>query len=85
MMEEFQGIQNRYEGRMEEAQVIGSDAREARRGQRSHILLEHQVLLEAGESEKEFVRSQMHSELQSHLVSCRRSSHDREFQQQRER
>ena len=57
MMQDLQGIQNRYEGRMEEherrvAQVIGSEARDALRGQRSHMLHEHQVLLWAGETEK---------------------------------
>ena len=46
MMQELQGLQNRYEGRMEEnerrvAQVIGSEARDALRGQRSHMLHEH--------------------------------------------
>ena len=51
MMQEYQGIRNRYEGRMEEnerrvAQVIGSDARDALRGQRSHLLHEHHVLLQ---------------------------------------
>ena len=53
----FKGIQNRFEGRMEEngrtvAQVIGSEARDAARGQRSHVLHEHQVLLQAGERKK---------------------------------
>ena len=57
MLQEFQGCQNRYEGRMEEnerrvAQVIGSEAREALRSQRSHGLLEHEVLFQAGEREK---------------------------------
>ena len=50
MIQEFQGFQNRYAGRIEEhgrrvAQVIGSAARDAPRGQRSHILHEHQVVL----------------------------------------
>ena len=54
MMQEFQGIQNRYEGRLDEhgrmvAQVIGSQARDALRGQRSHILHENQVLVQAEE------------------------------------
>ena len=45
MMQEIQGIPNRYEGRMEEherrvAQMIGSEAREASRGQRNHMLQE---------------------------------------------
>ena len=67
MMQEFQGIQNRYEGRLEEhermvAQVIGSEARDAPRGQRSLMLLEHQVLLQAGEREDECLalRKQIH-------------------------
>ena len=54
MMQAFRSIQNRYEGRMEEherrvAQVIGSEARDALCGQRSHMLHEHQVHFEAGE------------------------------------
>ena len=40
------------------AQVIGSKAREAVRGEESHMLHEHQVLLQAGVREKEFVKSQ---------------------------
>ena len=88
MMQEFQGFQHRYEGRMEEhertvAQVIGSEVRDALRGQRSHMLHEHQVLLPAGEREEEFVNSQMQTELQSYIVSYRRSLHEREVQQER--
>ena len=50
MMQELQGVQNRYEGRLEEnersvAPVIGSEAREAFRGQTNHVLHELQVLL----------------------------------------
>ena len=65
VMQEFQSIQNRYEGRMEEnerrvTQVIGSAARDALRGQRNHMLHEVPVLLEAGQGEEEFVKSQMH-------------------------
>ena len=76
-MQEFQGFQHRYEGRMEEnertvAQVIGSEVRDALRGQRSHMLHEHQVLLPAGGREKEFVNSQMHSELQL-FIHCKLS------------
>ena len=61
MMREFQGIQNRYEGRREEnerrvAKVVGSEAWDALRGQRSHMLHEHQVLLQAGERESKIVR-----------------------------
>ena len=46
MMQEIQGVQNRYEGRMEEhesrvAQMIGSEAREALRGQGNHLSQEH--------------------------------------------
>ena len=37
------------------ALMIGSDAREALRGQRNHMLHEHQVLLHAGEREKTVV------------------------------
>ena len=52
-MQEFQGIQNRYEGRLGEherrvAQVVVSEAR-GLRGQRSHILHENQVLVQAEE------------------------------------
>ena len=87
-VQEFQGIQNRYQGRMEEnerrvAQVIGSEARTAKCGQSSHKLHEHQVLLQAGEREKEHLKNQVHSELESHSVSYRRSWHEREVQQQR--
>ena len=58
MMQEFQGNQNRDEGRLEEhvkrvAQVIGSEARDALRGQRIHMFLEHQVLVQTGEREDE--------------------------------
>ena len=54
MIKEFQGTQNRYEERMEEhtrrvAQVIGSEAPDALRSPRSHMLHEHQVLLLAVE------------------------------------
>ena len=57
MMQEIQGVLNRYEGRMEEnerrvAQVIGSNALDAPRGQRSHMLLEHLVLLQVGERKR---------------------------------
>ena len=53
MMQEFQSILKRYEGRLEEhertvAPVIGSEARGAPRGQRSHMIQKHQVLLHAG-------------------------------------
>ena len=53
VMREVQGIRNRYEGRMGEnekkvAHGIGSEAREALRGQRNRTLQEHQ---EAGERE----------------------------------
>ena len=53
MMQEFQGIQDRCEGRMEEnerrvAQVIGSEAREGLRVQRNHMLQEQQVLVQNG-------------------------------------
>ena len=87
MMQEIQGVQNRNEGRMEEherrvAQVIWSEAREALRGQRSQMLHQHPVLLQAGERENTFVKSQMHSELQS-LKVIKRSLHDREVQQKR--
>ena len=58
MMQEFRGIQNRHGGLMEEnertvaAQVIGSEARNALRGQRSHVLHEHHVLLQVGDRNK---------------------------------
>ena len=57
MMQEFQGNQYRYEGRMEEnerrvTQVIGSEARDALRGQRSQMLHEPHVLLHARERKK---------------------------------
>ena len=70
-----------HEGRM--AQVIGSEARDALHGQRRHMLHERQVLHQAGERAKEFVNSQTHLELQSHVVSYRRSLHDREVLQER--
>ena len=38
------------------------------------MLHEHQVLFQAGE--KEFVRSQMHSELQSYIVSYQRQQEE---------
>ena len=84
MMQGIEGVLNRYEGRMEEnerrgAQVIGSEAREALRGQRSRMLHEHQVLLQVRERTKEFVNS----ELQSHIASYQRSSHEREVQRER--
>ena len=74
MMQELQGFQNRYEGRMEEngrrvARLCGSEAREALHGQRSHMLHKQQVLVQAGEEEEQFVKSQMYSELQSYIVS----------------
>ena len=89
MMQEFQSVQNRYEGRMEEherrvAEGIGSKARGALRGQGRHTLREHQVLLQEGEREKQFVQSQIHSEQQSHNICSRRTSHDREVQQDTE-
>ena len=75
MMQELQSFQNRYEGRMEEnertvTQLIVSEAREALRGQRSHMLQKQQVLVQAGEEEgKVREESQMHSKLQSYIVS----------------
>ena len=66
--------------------MIGSEAREALqenlRGQRNQMLQEHQVLFQAGGREKEFVRSQMHAELQSQVVSFRRVLQNREAQQE---
>ena len=57
VMQEFQSLQNRYEGRMEEnerrvTQVIGSAARDALRGQRNQMLHEVPVLLEAGQGRR---------------------------------
>ena len=43
-------------------------SQKAHGGQRSQMLHEHQVLLQAGERENEFVKSQTHSELQSRIV-----------------
>ena len=77
MTDEWKKIERRV------TQMFGSEARGAPRGQRSHMLHEHQVPLQNGEREKEFVKSQMHSELQSHIVSNRRSLHEREIQQER--
>ena len=51
--------------------MIGSEAREALRGQRNHLLQKHQVLLQAGASENKFLKSQTQSEVQSHAVSYR--------------
>ena len=53
LMQVFQRVQNRYEGRMEEherrvTQVIGSQARD----QRGHMLHEQHVLLQAAENRK---------------------------------
>ena len=47
MMQEFQGIQHRYEGRMKEnerrvAPVIGSEARDALRGQKTICFMNNQ-------------------------------------------
>ena len=58
-MQEIHSVQIRYEGRAEEnerrvAHMIGSEAREALRGQRNHKLQEHQVLFQAWERETEF-------------------------------
>ena len=47
--------------------MIGSDARDAPRGQKKHVLHEQQVL-QAGDRENEVVESQVRSELQSHIV-----------------
>ena len=86
-MREFQGIQNRKEGRMDEnerrvAQMIGSDARDALRGQRSRMLHEHQVLLQATEKENR-VREKPDA-LGATVTQCyRRSLHEREVQQER--
>ena len=85
--ERIKNIQNRNDGRMEEnerrvAQFIGSETRDALSGQRSHMLHEHQVLLQAGGKEEESVKSQMQSELQSHNVRHRRTLHDRDVQQE---
>ena len=54
MMQEFSRYSESYEGRLEEnerrvAEVIGSEARDAPRDQRSHMWHDHQVLLKAGE------------------------------------
>ena len=49
--------------------MIGSEAREAVRGQSNQMSQEYQVLLQAGERDKEFLKSQTHSELHSHVVS----------------
>ena len=40
----------------EGSQVFGSEARDALRSPRSHMLHEHQVLLQAGEEETECVK-----------------------------
>ena len=67
------------------ARVIGSEARDALRGQRSHLLHEHRVSSSSRRRrESKSVReSQMHSELLSHIVSYRRPSNEREVQQER--
>ena len=80
--EEIQSIQNRYEGRMEEnekrvAHLIGSEAQEALRGQRNHLLQDHEMVLQSAKEKKKFLRSQMRSEMQSQVVSFRRVLHDR--------
>ena len=88
MTQDFQSIQNRYEGGMEEherrvAELIESEARDAPRCQRSNLCMNIQFFFQAGEREEKFVKSQMHSELQSHIVCYRRSSHEQEVQQER--
>ena len=57
MMQKFPMYSALLEGRLEDnerrvAQVTGSEARDAPRGQRSHKLHEHQVLLKAGGKQK---------------------------------
>ena len=80
----FQGAQHLHEGRMEEnerraTQVIGSDAQDAPRCQKKHMLNEHQVLLQAGDTEKES------GALGATVTQCgsRRSWHEREVPQER--
>ena len=63
------------------AQMFGSQAQEAFCFQRNRMLQEHEVLLQAREREKEFLESQMHSKVHSHIVSYRRVLHEREVQQ----
>ena len=62
--------------------MIVPEPRETLRGQRNHMLQEHQVLVQARERDKEFGQSQMPSEPQSHIVSSRRILHEREVQQE---
>ena len=64
------------------ARVIGFEARDALRGQRSHMFHEHQLLLQAREKGKEVVKSQMQVE-QSCNVSYRRTLRGPEVQQER--
>ena len=67
MMQEFQGIQDRYEGRMEEnerrvAQVIGSEAREAFTcSEKPHVTGASSPLPKR--EKKELLKRQMHSKL----------------------
>ena len=62
--------------------MIGSATRKASHGQSDHMLQDPQVLFQAGEREKEFLRSQMQSEMQSQLVSFRRVPQEREVEQE---
>ena len=70
-MQEFQSIQIQFEGRLKEHErrvAQGEWLRSSRCStwSKKSYLQEHQVLLQAGEEEKEFMNSQMQSELQSH-------------------
>ena len=46
------------------------------------MLPENQLLFHAGGREEEFLRCQIHAEMQSQVVSLRRVLHDREAQQE---
>ena len=58
--------------------MIGFAARKTLHGQRDHMLQKPQVLFQAGEREKEFLRSQM----QSQVVHFRRILQEREVEQE---
>ena len=86
MMTEIQGLRNRYGEQTEAdetrvAEVLVEEAVEALRGQRHHLLHEHQVIIQIGEREKEFMISQLRSEIRSQAEGFRRALQEREVQQ----
>ena len=73
-MQEIEGVQNRYQERTEEherrmTQVIGSEARDALRGYRSHMSQKHRV----GEREKKKTVLQKTDALGATVTHCKLS------------